>query len=336
MTDVEQLRFFSQGTALAGTLMLPPSAGGPVPAIVQGPGWLGLRDAKLYRPYHEAILAAGIAVLAIDYRGFGDSEGDATYLDPRAQVEDIRSAASYLETRPEIDGWRLGVFGSGGTGGGNAVMAAGLDPRFKAMVSQVPIADGRDWLHRMRSEYDWLEFLARVRADRLERSRTGRGELVAARDGIVLPTPERRETTVKRDVDDRVPAQLALASADAIMACRPLDFVDRIAPRASMFICVEGDATTPEDHATALYERAGNPKRLIVQKQTTHYAAYAQYGSVVAPLIATWFATYLRDVAVEIHDGQPGAQIHAEHDATDGTTVQGVVAVSSPANGSPA
>lgn len=308
---IEQVRFHSHGAALAGTLMLPDGASPdrPVAAVVQGPGWLGLRDAKLYGPYHDALLAAGIAVLVFDYRGFGDSEGDATYLDPRFQVEDYRSAATYLETRQEIDPRRLGAFGSGGTGGGNAIMAAGVDDRFKAMVSQVPIADGRDWLHRMRREHEWLEFLERVRLDRLERVRSGQGELVAPRDGIMVPTPERKTTTIKADVDDRVPKQVALASAEAIFEYRPIDVVDRISPRASMFICVENDWTTPEDHSYALYERAGGPKRLVVQTGTTHYAAYAQYREIVAPLIAEWFDCYLVSGDVRVHEGEPEASI---------------------------
>lgn len=109
----------------------------------------------------------------------------------------------------------------------------------------------------------------------------------------MVPTPERRETKVKSDVDLRVPAEVELASAEAIFEYRPLDVVDRIAPRASMFICVEGDATTPEDHSFALFERAGGPKKLVVQTGTTHYAAYAQYRDVVTPLIVDWFGRHL-------------------------------------------
>lgn len=308
---IEQVRFYSQGVALVGTLMLPDGAGAadPVAAVVQGPGWLGLRDAKLYQPYHDALLGAGIAVFVFDYRGFGDSEGDATFLDPRGQVDDYRSAATYLQTRPEIDPGRLGAFGSGGTGGGNAIMAAGLDERFKAMVSQVPISDGRDWLKRMRREHEWLEFLERIRLDRLERARTGVGELVAPRDGIMVPTPERKTTTIKMDVDDRVPKQVALASAEAIFAYRPIDVVDRIAPRAAMFICVEQDATTPEDHSYALYEKAGGPKRLVVQTGTTHYGAYAQYRDIVAPLIAEWFTTHLVAGELRVHEAAAQASV---------------------------
>ena len=309
--SVEEVRFYSRGSALAGTLKLPDDAtpDQPVAAVAQGPGWLGLRDAKLYDPYHEGLLAAGIGVLVFDYRGFGGSEGDATYLDPMTQVEDWRNAITYLETRPEIDAGRIGAFGSGGTGGGNAIMVGGLDERVQAVVSQVPIADGRDWLHRMRREHEWLEFLARLREDRRQRATTGQGERVPPREGIMVPTPERKTTTIKSDVDQRVPAEVELASAEAIFAYRPIDVVDRISPRALMLIAVENDATTPEDHSFAMYERAGGPKRLVVQTGTTHYAAYAQYRDVVNPLIVEWFQRYLCSGEVLVHERPAEAEI---------------------------
>jgi hypothetical protein len=124
----------------------------------------------------------------------------------------------------------------------------------------------------------------------------------------MVATPERRATTVKSDVDQRVPQRVELASAEAILAYRPIEVVDRIAPRAVMLICVERDATTPEDHAIALYERAGSPKKLVVQTGTTHYAAYAQYADVVVPMIVAWFETHVaggtvRPVADASDDG---------------------------------
>lgn len=290
---LEEVVFYSDGHKLCATLKLPENGVPPYPAVVQGPGWLGLRDAKLYVPYHDALIAAGIAVLVFDYRGFGDSEGDATYLDPGLQVADWINAITYLETRPEIDATRIGAFGSGGTGGGNAAMVAGLDDRVRAAVCQNPIADGRDWLRRMRREYEWLEYLERLRKDRRQRVATGVGEVVSPREGIMVVTPERARTSIKGDVDGRVPNQVKLASAEAIFAYRPVDVVPRIAPRALMLICTELDAVTPEDHAFRLYEAAGGPKRLVVQTGTSHYAAYEKYRDLVNPMIVEWFERHL-------------------------------------------
>lgn len=305
----EDVRFHSGPARLAGTLRLPETGSAPYPAVVQGPGWLGLADANAYKPYHEALLAAGFAILAFDYRGFGDSTGDATFLDPMTQVADWRAAVTYLDTRPEIDPKRIGAFGTGGTGGGNAIYAGGLDPRIKAVVSQVPVADGRDWLHRMRREYEWLEYLEQVGEARRRFVATGEPTLVPPREQLMVPTPERRTTTLKADVDDRVPSQVDLGSAEAIFAYRPIDVVDRIAPRAVMIIAVENDATTPEDHAYALYERAGPPKRLVIQTGTTHYAAYSQYREVVNPMIVGWFERHLVTGEVLVHERPAEAEV---------------------------
>ena len=109
----------------------------PLRAIVQGPGWLGLKDAKLYVRYHEALVEAGFGVLVIDYRGFGDSGGPKE-LSPRVQLEDLVNAVTYLTTRDDVDADAIGVFGTGGTGGGNAILLAAADARVRAAVSQVP------------------------------------------------------------------------------------------------------------------------------------------------------------------------------------------------------
>ena len=68
-----------------------------------------------------------------------------------------------------------------------------------------------------------------------------------------------------------------------------------------MVIAVENDATTPTDHAVALYEAAQEPKQLIMQRQTTHYAAYAQHGDVVIPQMIDWFTSHLAPRSVEAH-----------------------------------
>ena len=160
-------------------------------------------------------------------------------------------------------------------------------------MAQVPVADGEDWLRRMRREYEWQEFLTRLRADREQRVTTGEGELVQPREEIMIPTPERRQTKVKADVDDRVSDGVWLRGAEEILSYKPIDVVDRIAPRGLMVIAVEDDPVTPTDHAVSLYERAGAPKKLILQRHTTHYAAYEQYGEEVVPAIVEWFQQHL-------------------------------------------
>ncbi len=295
-----EVRFFSEGAPISGLLRSPDDpAPKAAPAVVQGPGWLGLKDAKLYLPYHEALTAAGFHVLIFDYRGFGASGGDRGMLLPQLQLEDLVNAVTYLRTRADVDSDNIGAFGSGGTGGGNAVMLAAADPRVRVAVSQVPVADGEDWLHRMRREHEWQEFLDRIEVDRDRRVLTGQGEMVHPREEIMIPTPERRASKVKADVDDRIPSSVPLRCAEAIMAYKPIDVVHEVAPAALMVIGVAGDAVTPTDHAEMLFARARAPKKLIMQHHTTHYAAYKQYGGTVIPQIVDWFRSHFDGGAVE-------------------------------------
>jgi dipeptidyl aminopeptidase/acylaminoacyl peptidase len=296
----ERVQFYSDGAVIAGlwrTADAPPD--GPLRAIVQGPGWLGLKDAKLYVRYHEALTAAGFGVLVFDYRGFGESEGDREIVSPAYQLQDLVNAVTYLTTREDVDSDAIGVFGTGGTGGGNAVLLLAVDDRVRAAVSQVPVADGRDWLHRMRPEHEWLSYLAALDADRRDRVLTGKGRLIHPREEIMVPTPERRTTTVKADVDDLIPTAVSLRSADEILQYRPIDAAASLT-KPLMTIAVEGDATTPTDHAVGLHEAARGAKCLIMQRHTTHYAAYDRYWTVVTPRIVQWFDTHVRRADVSV------------------------------------
>ena len=295
----EEISFYSEGVKLKGLLRLPDEGSGPWPGIVQGPGWLGLHDAKLYERYHRAFTAAGYAVLVFDYRGFGASEGTRGIFLPLAQCEDIRNAITYLQTRSEADPHRIGLFGSGGTGGANPIFVAANDPRAKCVVSNYAFASGKDWLRSMRREYEWLELQVRLEADRRKRVLEGVSEMVNPRQDLMVGTPERKATNVKKDVDSRIPEEFALRSADAIMEFVPEDWVAKIAPRAIMFVSTEKDAVTPEDQTFRLYEKAGQPKKLILQKETSHYKAYDDYFDQVMPQIVDWYNRYLKYEKVE-------------------------------------
>ena len=179
----------------------------------------------------------------------------------------------------------------------------------RGTISQVPVADGRDWLHRQRAEHEWIAFLSSVEADRRARATTGKGKDVHPREGIALDPPERKTTTVKSDVDARIPTSVPLAAAQGILDYRPIDAAPRV--HGLMVIGVADDAMTPTDHAERLYEAAPSPKRLVMQRNTTHYAAYKQYGPQVIPLMVEWLrARVLRDGVIEVRtDGEADAGI---------------------------
>jgi hypothetical protein len=132
----------SMGHTLAGTLTLPKGGAGAVPAVVTITG-SGPEDrdeaippVKGYRPFREvadALGRRGIAVLRMDDRGFGDSEGTFGTATSRDFADDIRAGLAFLRARSDIDGSRLALVGHS-EGGLIAPLIAATDPNLKGIV----------------------------------------------------------------------------------------------------------------------------------------------------------------------------------------------------------
>lgn len=131
--------FLSSNALCAADLYLPDTQE-PPPVIVMAHGFGAERTFRL-PAYAERFAASGIAVLLFDYRGFGGSEGEPRQLvDPWRHVHDWQAAVAHVRAMPEVDGARIGLFGSSYSGGHVMVVAA-HDPRIRAIVSQVPYVD---------------------------------------------------------------------------------------------------------------------------------------------------------------------------------------------------
>lgn len=124
--------------------------------------------------------------------------------------------------------------------------------------------------------------------------------MVHPRGDIMVTTPERAARESRQDVEDKHVHEVSLRSVEAIIAYRPIDVAASVS--ALLVIGVEDDPVTPTDHAVALYERAKAPKKLIIQRRTTHYAAYDQYAGIVIPAMVDWYERHLRQGPVEIRE----------------------------------
>ncbi|HET7233419.1 MAG TPA: alpha/beta fold hydrolase [Longimicrobium sp.] len=130
------------GHRLAGTLTLPAGRRGRVPAVITitGSGAQD-RDESIpsvpgYRPFRQVadtLGRRGIAVLRMDDRGFGASEGNGGIATTRDFATDIAAAVAYLRARPEIDPDRIALVGHS-EGGIIAPVVAAADPRIRAVV----------------------------------------------------------------------------------------------------------------------------------------------------------------------------------------------------------
>ena len=140
----ESVEFFSEGTRVRGIVRTADSADpGPRPAIVQGPGWLGLKDAKLYVRYHEALTAAGFAVLIFDYRGLRRLRRRPRPAAAALQLEDLVNAVTYLTTREDVDAGASARSARAARAAATPCCSARSTTAVRAVVSQVPVADGR-------------------------------------------------------------------------------------------------------------------------------------------------------------------------------------------------
>src|SRR5450631_2842385 len=140
-TDIEFKT--EDGITLRGWHYLPHSRPGKVPTIVMAHGFSAVKEMYLDR-FAEAFAAAGLNALVFDNRNFGASDGEPRQeIDPWAQARDYRHAITYATTLPEVDPARIGIWGSSYSGG-HVLVAAAIDRRVRAVVSQVPLVSGHD------------------------------------------------------------------------------------------------------------------------------------------------------------------------------------------------
>ncbi|MEO1583162.1 MAG: alpha/beta hydrolase [Planctomycetota bacterium] len=104
------IEFVSDGLRHSGTLVLP-AAEGPHPCVLLAPGrGCYTREGRL--PLAEVFAEAGLAAIAMDMRGMGESEGECGTAVFEDLVRDARAALAWASTHPAVDPKRLGVRGS--------------------------------------------------------------------------------------------------------------------------------------------------------------------------------------------------------------------------------
>jgi fermentation-respiration switch protein FrsA (DUF1100 family) len=133
----ERVDFSSRGTRCAAWLTLP-AGPAPHPAVVLAHG-LGATDDMMLAQYEQHFAAAGIATLAFDYRNTGASDGRSRqHISTREQCVDVAAALEFLKSRPEVDGGRIGLWGTS-LGGMNVIRVAAARDDVAVAVVQCPI-----------------------------------------------------------------------------------------------------------------------------------------------------------------------------------------------------
>lgn len=137
--DISTSAFTSEGIRCVGTLYLPQAIDRP-PVVVMGHGLAAQRDFHL-EPFAKRFVERGLAVFTFDYRHWGESDGEPRHLLlPRRQLQDWRAALAHARGLQQVDGERLGIWGSS-FGGAHVIHVAAEDHGIRAVVSQVLAAD---------------------------------------------------------------------------------------------------------------------------------------------------------------------------------------------------
>ena len=129
----EDVRFPSRdGTSLAAWFVPTAERGRPAVLLVHGYG----RSRNELLPHAAYLNRAGYNVLLIDFRGRGESGGDAITLGAHEPL-DVLGAIDYLSSRTDIDTSRLAVQGVS-LGASSALLALPEEPRLKVAVIESP------------------------------------------------------------------------------------------------------------------------------------------------------------------------------------------------------
>jgi len=292
------IEFNAEGVTLRGWFYYPDGARGPVPTVVMAHGFSAVKEMFL-DDYAQVFCDAGLGALVFDHRNFGASDGQPRQeIDPWAQVRDYRHAITYARTLPEVDGERIGVWGTSYSGG-HAIVVGALDRRVKCVVSQVPLISG----YRNRQRLVRADLVAQ--AERLleaDRQARLRGEPpatipVVAQDPLATPCalPTQDSYQWFTESAKRAPSwrnEVTIRSLELVLEYEPGLFVDRVSPTPLLMIVAAYDHLAVADLALEAYNRALEPKKLVLVPGG-HFDVYTKFFKETAEAARDWFRLHL-------------------------------------------
>jgi fermentation-respiration switch protein FrsA (DUF1100 family) len=294
---IEEVAFRADGNVqLTGNLYIPTAGHGPFPGVTMSVGYGGVKEQGAL-PYAEAFARAGFVVLFHDHRGFGGSEGEPRQdINPWRQIDDWRRAITCLQSRPEVDADRIGLWGSSFSGG-HALVLGATDTRLKAVVSQVPTISGhQQWLRR-HSPIAATALEASFASDDLAQLNGEEPRRIAlvADDGVTPATytdPEAVSFYLQPIPDGLWENHVTLRSSRAARTYEPGIYVDKVSPTPLLMVVGDNDRVTPTDLALTAYQNALPPKELVTFSGG-HFDAYLSQFETTSGAAVRWFRRHL-------------------------------------------
>jgi cephalosporin-C deacetylase-like acetyl esterase len=249
--------------------------------------------------YAEAFAKAGLACVVYDNRNFGASDGEPRQeIDPWQQVRDYSDAVTFAAGLRQTDASRIGVWGSSYSGAHVLVVAA-IDRRVKCVVSQVPAISGSQGFRRFIRPDSMGALEAQFHADRTGRAAGEAPAMipVVAADPTApsaLPTSD-SYTWFTETAASRAPSwrnEVTLRTLEYGLGYEPGSYIGLISPTPLLLIVALKDHLAVSDLAIAAYERAYEPKKLVLLPGG-HFDAYiAEFDQSSGPAVE-WFRAHL-------------------------------------------
>ena len=296
MTERLDVEFDAEGAVTLRGWLYVPDGRGPHPAVTMASGYAAAKEHGIER-FAQAFADDGFVVLLHDHRNFGASDGDPRQdVDPWRQIADWRRAISFLESRPQVDAERIGVWGTS-YAGGHAIVLGATDPRLRCVVAQVPTISGfEQGLRRVPPEAEAALEEAFADDDRAQ----ARGEppgyqaIVSADPAVPASyrAPDAIDFYLQPIPDGRWQNTVTIRSTRAARMYEPGGWIGRVSPTPLLVVVALNDTITVTDLALAAYERALEPKRLELVPGG-HFEPYLSNFPEASGAARAWFREHL-------------------------------------------
>jgi fermentation-respiration switch protein FrsA (DUF1100 family) len=285
------------GVTLGGWLFLPEGNRGPLPAITMAHGYAGLREHGIEK-FAQSFTEDGFVVLLHDHRNFGSSEGEPRQdIDPWRQIADWRRAISFLESRPEVDPSRIGLWGTS-YAGGHAIVLGATDRRLRCVVAQVPTISGyQQGLRRIPPEgVAKLESVLSEDERAQARGEAPHRQLIVSADPSV-PAAYRTADAIDfymqpLGADTVWENSVTVRSTRAARMYEPGNWISRVSPTPLLMVVAMNDTITVTDLALEAYGKALEPKKLHMISGG-HFDPYTSRFDESSAAAREWFRQHL-------------------------------------------
>ena len=290
---MKKINFNSHGSNIAALLYTPENfdANNKYPAIVLCHGFAGFKEVLL-PAYAEAFAKAGYIVLNFDYRGFDESEGERGRLVPKLQIEDIHSAIDYVVGLDFVDSSKIGLWGTS-YGGANAIIAAAQNDLIKCLSVQLTFGNGERVITGDMSAEEKEKFVGMIDKMLAKKEKTGKEMMVPLHKVL---TDEQSKGFYERYSKeyDAFDIKIPFLTVNETMSHKPENYISDL-KIPILIVASDTDSVNPVEESQILYEKANQPKELMLLEGISHYECYEgePLKKILAKQIA-WFDGYVK------------------------------------------